>query len=92
MFQPNDSDAQLDTLKGVIAEWCKGNNGIIHIDRSPKEGFLFIKCKDRASAGKAFEAINANWYKRKMVSVSYIRTSRYETRFPHSKGKTIVIA
>ena len=52
MFQPNDSDAQLDTLKGVIAEWCKGNKGIIHIDMSPKEGFLFIKCKDRASAGK----------------------------------------
>jgi hypothetical protein len=91
MFTAGDSSIEIEKLKKVIFEWCKSNNGIIDIELSRNEGFLFIKCKDKPSAGKAYEAINANWYNKKMVSVSYIRTTRYEKRFPKSLGKNIVI-
>ena len=52
MFTAGDSSIQIEKLKKVIFEWCKSNNGIVDIELSRNEGFLFIKCKDKPSAGK----------------------------------------
>ena len=49
MFTAGDSSIEIEKLKKVIFEWCKSNNGIIDIELSRNEGFLFIKCKDKPS-------------------------------------------
>ena len=52
MFSVGDRSIEKERLQNVVAEWCKGNEGITHIDLAQGEGFLFIKCKDKESAGK----------------------------------------
>ena len=110
MFEKNDATIDLERYKRIIFEWCNGVNGILHVDLDRTEGWLYVKCKDKDSAGQgiysfvdisslqvpihinlAFARINAQWYNRKMLAVSYIKTRRYEHRFPHSKGANEII-
>jgi len=91
MFEKNDPTIDLERYKRIIFEWCNGVNGILHVDIDPSEGWLYVKCKNKDSAGQAFSRINAQWYNRKMLAVSYIKSRRYEQRFPHSKGANEII-
>lgn len=91
MFEKNDPTIDLERYKRIIFEWCSGVNGILHVDLDRSEGWLYVKCKDKESAGQAFARINAQWYNRKMLAVSYIKSRRYEQRFPHSKGANEII-
>ena len=52
MFEKNDPTIDLERYKRIIFEWCSGVNGILHVDLDRSEGWLYVKCKDKESAGQ----------------------------------------
>ena len=53
MIEIGEND--ISRIRAVIKEWCAGNGGVLTVDMRPKEGFVYVKCKDRPSAGKENE-------------------------------------
>ena len=56
MFEKNDPTIDLERYKRIIFEWCSGVNGILHVDLDRSEGWLYVKCKDKESAGQGKSA------------------------------------
>ena len=52
MFEANDPTIDIERYKRIIFEWCSGVNGILHVDLDRSEGWLYVKCKDKDSAGQ----------------------------------------
>ena len=52
MFEANDPTIDVERYKRIIFEWCSGVNGILHVDLDRSEGWLYVKCKDKDSAGQ----------------------------------------
>ncbi|XP_070571559.1 inner nuclear membrane protein Man1-like [Ptychodera flava] len=71
-------------IQDAILEKCCDNDGIVHIavDKTSKEGCVYMKCNSPESAGKAFKALHGCWFDGKLVTVKYLRLDRYHQRFP----------
>ncbi|XP_029103310.1 inner nuclear membrane protein Man1-like [Scleropages formosus] len=72
----------------AILEKCSDNDGIVHIavDKSSREGCVYVKCLTAEHAGKAFKALHGSWFDGKLVTVKYLRLDRYHQRFPQALG------
>ncbi|XP_078595843.1 inner nuclear membrane protein Man1-like isoform X2 [Branchiostoma floridae x Branchiostoma japonicum] len=78
-------------IQDAILEKCGDNNGIVHIavDKSSREGCVYLKCSSHDAAGKAFRALHGSWFDGKLVTVKYLWLDRYHQRFPdalHAAG------
>ncbi|XP_066283527.1 inner nuclear membrane protein Man1-like isoform X1 [Branchiostoma lanceolatum] len=78
-------------IQDAILEKCGDNNGIVHIavDKSSREGCVYLKCNSHDAAGKAFRALHGSWFDGKLVTVKYLWLDRYHQRFPdalHAAG------
>ena len=61
MFEKNDPTIDLERYKRIIFEWCSGVNGILHVDLDRSEGWLYVKCKDKESAGQGKSTVFILW-------------------------------
>ncbi|KAL5963222.1 Inner nuclear membrane protein Man1 [Taenia solium] len=61
-----------------------GCGPILHIglDSQNNQGLVYIKCASPAVAGRVFEAINANYFDSHLLTVKFLRASKYHLRFP----------
>ncbi|KAK3582031.1 hypothetical protein CHS0354_000272 [Potamilus streckersoni] len=84
----SDMDWEKD-LEEVILEKCKNNNGILHIyvDRTSKEGCVYIKCSSCEKAYEAYQSLHGWWFDGRLVTAKYLRLERYHERFPESMNK-----
>uniref|UniRef100_A0A3Q2T4Z4 Inner nuclear membrane protein Man1 n=1 Tax=Fundulus heteroclitus TaxID=8078 RepID=A0A3Q2T4Z4_FUNHE len=75
-------------IQEAILEKCSDNDGIVHIsvDKSSKEGCVYVKCLSAEHSGKAFKALHGSWFDGKLVTVKYLRLDRYHQRFPQAQG------
>ncbi|XP_078676565.1 inner nuclear membrane protein Man1-like isoform X2 [Branchiostoma floridae x Branchiostoma belcheri] len=78
-------------IQDAILEKCGDNSGIVHIavDKSSREGCVYLKCNSHDAAGKAFRALHGSWFDGKLVTVKYLWLDRYHQRFPdalHAAG------
>ncbi|KAL3852363.1 hypothetical protein ACJMK2_016017 [Sinanodonta woodiana] len=84
----SDMDWEKD-LEEVILEKCKDNNGILHIyvDKTSKEGCVYIKCSSCEKAYEAYQSLHGWWFDGRLVTAKYLRLERYHERFPESRNK-----
>ncbi|XP_071810292.1 inner nuclear membrane protein Man1-like isoform X2 [Asterias amurensis] len=88
MFDPTleaDGDWHV-TIEDAILERCADNEGIVHVavDRTSREGCVYVKCATPDSAGRAYRALQGSWFDGKLVTVKYLRLDRYHQRFPYA--------
>ncbi|GAB1597812.1 inner nuclear membrane protein Man1-like [Argonauta hians] len=74
-------------IEDAILEKCKNINGIlhIHVDKSSKEGCVYIKCDNCETAGNVYRSLHGWWFDRRLVTVKYLRLDMYHDRFPSSR-------
>jgi len=82
-------------VKDEILQRCFTSNKaqIVHIAvniESP-QGCVYIMAKDMEEAAKVFEILHNKWYFGNLVTVKYMRESRYHDRFPDSRYKKEVL-
>ncbi|XP_076032178.1 LEM domain-containing inner nuclear membrane protein MAN1 [Oratosquilla oratoria] len=79
-------DDWAERVQDSLLEKCEGIL-ILHIavDRSSKEGCVYLKCSSPAEAGKAFRALHGWWYDSSLVTVKFLRDERYHQRFPTAR-------
>ncbi|XP_052781981.1 inner nuclear membrane protein Man1-like [Mya arenaria] len=91
MFDANveqtTDDWHLDIEESIL-EKCQDNHGILHIfvDRSSKEGCVYIKCSSCEKAYGAYQALHGWWFDGRLVTVKYLRLEHYHDRFPDSRN------
>lgn len=87
-MEQSTDDWHIDIEEGIL-EKCKDNNGILHIyvDRSSREGCVYIKCSSCEKAYEAYQALHGWWFDGRLVTVKYLRLEHYHDRFPDSKNK-----
>uniref|UniRef100_I3K9L3 LEM domain containing 3 n=1 Tax=Oreochromis niloticus TaxID=8128 RepID=I3K9L3_ORENI len=75
-------------IREAILEKCSDNDGIVHIavDKTSREGCVYVKCLSAEYSGKAFKALHGSWFDGKLVTVKYLRLDRYHQRFPQAQG------
>ncbi|XP_071358306.1 inner nuclear membrane protein Man1 [Trachinotus anak] len=75
-------------IQQAILEKCSDNDGIVHIavDKTSREGCVYVKCLSAEHSGKAFKALHGSWFDGKLVTVKYLRLDRYHQRFPQAQG------
>ncbi|WAR26113.1 MAN1-like protein [Mya arenaria] len=80
-------DWHLDIEESIL-EKCQDNHGILHIfvDRSSKEGCVYIKCSSCEKAYGAYQALHGWWFDGRLVTVKYLRLEHYHDRFPDSRN------
>ncbi|XP_053378195.1 inner nuclear membrane protein Man1-like [Mercenaria mercenaria] len=86
--EQNVDDWHLDIEESVL-EKCKDNHGILHIfvDRTSREGCVYIKCISCEKAYEAYQALHGWWFDGRLVTVKYLRLEHYHDRFPDSRNK-----
>ncbi|CBY22115.1 unnamed protein product [Oikopleura dioica] len=93
LLAPKDQNKdEHDLIRKTILNWCSGLNGIYDIELVPEDGTVYIKCSSCEMAGKAYERMRANWYKRNLIQIKYIKLSVYHRRFKNSVNKNTIIA
>lgn len=57
-------DEYENTIKNAILEKCGEFVFILHIkvDRTSREGCVYMKCQSQESAGKAYRALHGSWF------------------------------
>lgn len=85
--EQNSDDWHLDVEEAVL-EKCQDNHGILHIyvDRSSKEGCVYIKCVSCEKAYQAYQALHGWWFDGRLITVKYLRLEHYHERFPDSRN------
>ncbi|XP_013774758.1 inner nuclear membrane protein Man1-like [Limulus polyphemus] len=78
-------------IQDAILEKCESNSGIVHmyVDKSSKEGCVFLKCNTLQAAREAYSSLHGWWFDGKLVTVKYLRLERYHERFPASRYSTM---
>ena len=71
-------------IQDAILEKCGADHQIVHmaVDKTSREGCVFLKCGTSEAAGDAFRALQAWWFDGKLVTVKFLRLERYHERFP----------
>lgn len=50
-------------VQDAILEKCTGAKILhIHVDKSSKEGCVYVKCASELDAGKAYKALHGSWF------------------------------
>merc|ERR1712037_277607 len=93
LLTPKDHNKdEHELIKKTILNWCSGLNGICDIEMVPDDGTVYIKCSSCEMAGKAYERMRANWYKRNLIQIKYIKLAVYHRRCKNSVNKNTIIA
>lgn len=72
-------------IEDAILEQCKESDVVhISVEKSSKEGCVYVKCRTKLDAGKAFKQMRGLWFNRRLISVKYLSLERYHRRFPKS--------
>ncbi|CAK8689322.1 unnamed protein product [Clavelina lepadiformis] len=92
MFDPEsekDEDWHIQVQDSIL-EKCADNNEILSIvvEKSSKEGVVYVKCGSCAAAGCAFRALHGSWFDGRLVTVKFIKLQRYHTRYPDTVNCT----
>lgn len=72
-------------VENAVLEKCSLDGAqILHIyvDKTSKEGCVYVKCDSLESAGKAFRCMYGNWFDCRLVTVKFVTLARYHQRFP----------
>ncbi|XP_071544125.1 uncharacterized protein MAN1 [Panulirus ornatus] len=79
-------DSWPSRIQDSILEKCEGIS-IVHVavDRSSREGCVYLKCASLSEAGRAFRALHGWWYDGNLVTVKFLRDKRYHQRFPSAR-------
>jgi len=86
------ADAWVKQVENAVLEKCsKVDARILHlyVDKTSKEGCVYVKCDSLESAGKAFRSMYGNWFDSRLVIVKYITLARYHQRFPDALTCTV---
>ncbi|XP_050698727.1 uncharacterized protein LOC126986499 [Eriocheir sinensis] len=77
-------------IQDSILEKCEGIS-IVHVvvDRSSREGCVYLKCASLVDSGRAFRALHGWWYDGNLVTVKFLRDERYHQRFPSAHYATL---
>ncbi|XP_037092111.1 inner nuclear membrane protein Man1-like [Pollicipes pollicipes] len=76
--------AWMQEVQDALLEKCGDDVAVLHIavdDRST-EGLVYVKCRSEADALTAFKRIQGCWFDGRLVSVKFIRLTRYHERYP----------
>ncbi|CAH1785017.1 unnamed protein product [Owenia fusiformis] len=76
-------------IQDAILDKCEQNKcDIVHIavDKTSKEGCVYLKCRTAESAGNAYKLLHGWWFDGNLVTVKYLREERYHERFPDAKS------
>ncbi|KAL5112163.1 Inner nuclear membrane protein Man1 [Taenia crassiceps] len=85
MFTRDSTDAPAKRrLIRELLNRVAGCGPILHIglDSQNNQGLVYIKCASPDVAGRVFEAINANYFDSHLLTVKFLRASKYHLRFP----------
>ncbi|KAJ1523738.1 hypothetical protein ONE63_001571 [Megalurothrips usitatus] len=85
MFDPDMESGENWELQvqDAILEKCVGAKILhINVDKSSKEGCVYVKCASEVDAGRAYKALHGSWFDSQLVTVKYLRLERYHDRFP----------
>ena len=78
-------DKWIKHVENAVLEKCNQDGAqILHIfvDKTSKEGCVYVKCDSLESAGKAFRCMYGNWFDCRLVIVKFVTLARYHQRFP----------
>jgi len=78
-------------VENAILEKCSEVGAeILHlyVDKSSKEGCVYVKCSSLESAGKAFRNMYGNWFDSRLVIVKFVTLARYHQRFPDALNRS----
>ncbi|KAG5452454.1 Inner nuclear membrane protein Man1, partial [Clonorchis sinensis] len=61
---------------------------ILHIglDNVGTKGLVYVKCADADTAGRVYHAIHANYFDGRLLTVKFLRDTKYCLRFPEAHG------
>ncbi|XP_066919549.1 LEM protein 2-like [Clytia hemisphaerica] len=80
-----------EQVQNAVLEKCQEAGGdILHVfvDKTSKEGCVYVKCLNIESAGKSFRAMYGNWFDGRLVIVKFVTLARYHQRFPEALAHT----
>ncbi|ELT96378.1 hypothetical protein CAPTEDRAFT_184728 [Capitella teleta] len=77
-------------IQDAILEKCGPDHSIVHmaVDKSSKEGCVFVMCASSEASGRAFHALHGWWFDGILITVKFLRLERYYERFPDAIGCT----
>jgi len=86
MFDPNqetDPDFDLD-IREDVREEVSTHGRLLHIyvDKSSKEGRVYLKFESPSVAASAFKALNGRWFAQQRIVAQYLLEKEYSTQFP----------
>ncbi|KAK3928406.1 Inner nuclear membrane protein Man1 [Frankliniella fusca] len=87
MFDPDMESGenwQLQVQDAILEKCLHAKILHIHVDKSSKEGLVYVKCASDEDAGKAYKALHGSWFDSQLVTVKYLRLERYHERFPNA--------
>lgn len=87
MFDPDMESGenwQLQVQDAILEKCLNAKILHIHVDKSSKEGCVYVKCASDDDAGKAYQALHGSWFDSQLVTVKYLRLERYHERFPNA--------
>lgn len=82
-------------VRDAVLDKCnQGNADVIHIyvDRRSSEGVVMLRCRNRNSAGRAYQALHGEWFDGKLVTAKYLHEDKYAKRFSDAGGNGSVSA
>uniref|UniRef100_A0A914WVM2 LEM domain-containing protein n=1 Tax=Plectus sambesii TaxID=2011161 RepID=A0A914WVM2_9BILA len=73
-----------DFIQDALLEKLGPGIRVLHVavDKTSKEGVVFMKLKSKREAEDAYKALHGSWFDGRIVSVKYLRSERYHQRFP----------
>jgi len=86
MFDPNtetDPDFDLDIREDVRQEVSQHGRLLhIYVDKTSKDGRIYLKFESPAVAAAAFKSLNGRWFAQQRIVASYILEKEYGIQFP----------
>lgn len=93
MFDPAEEsgeDFDIEIRDDVVSECSQyGDVLFVHVDKHHKDGLVYLKFVDMASAGRAIEKLNGRWFSGKRIKADYVGDIAFERKFPEIVGKEL---
>nr|CAB3263414.1 inner nuclear membrane protein Man1-like [Phallusia mammillata] len=90
MFHPDveKADDWHIQIQDSILEKCSDNNEIasVIVEKKSTEGLVYVKCLSCAAAGKVYRSLHGSWFDGRLVTVKFIKLSRFHAHYPGSVG------
>lgn len=87
--QETGSNWPEEVADDVITE-CNQHGGVLHIyvDRTSKEGYVYVKCPTVLVAHNCVTALHGRLFAGKMITANYVPATSYHDLFPDSRHST----